>query len=467
MNPLDLVIRNGTVVTATDRVLCDVGIRGERVVALGSELGRASREIDATGKLVLPGGVDAHVHIDQRSSMGIVSADDFFTGGRSAACGGTTTFIPFAAQHRGQSLLEVVRDYHRRAEPRAFIDYAFHLIVSDPTPPVLEEELPSLIRRGYTSFKIYTTYEALRLNDRQAIEVLALARREGALTMVHAEHHDLVGWLTEGLLSEGKTAPRYHAEARPPLVEREAVHRVIALAEAVGAPILIVHVSSRDAVEQIRWAQGRGLPVYAETCPQYLLLTAGALELAGFEGAKFLCSPPPRTVSDQQVLWEALRAGVFQVVSSDHSPYRFDDPQGKKLHGDGAPFHKIPNGLPGVEVRLPLLFSEGVGKGRLDLNRFVSLTATEPARLYGLYPRKGTIAPGSDADIAIWDPSLEVTITAERLHDNMDYTPFEGMSVRGWPVVTLSRGETVWEDGEVAGEPGRGRFLDRQPRRPT
>jgi dihydropyrimidinase len=458
MAELDLVIANGTIVTAAESRRADVGIKDGRIVALGERL-EAPRVIDASQKLVLPGGVDGHCHIAQRSSMGIMTADDFYTGGVSAACGGTTTFIPFAAQHRGQSLSQVVADHHRRAQGRAFIDYAFHLIVSDPTERVLEEELPELIRQGLRSFKIYLTYDALRVSDRQALEVLAVARREGALTLVHAENHDTVAWLTESLLRAGSTAPRFHAQARPPVVEREATHRAISLAEAVGAPLLIVHVSSREALEQIEWAQGRGLPVYGETCPQYLVLTAADLDRPGFEGAKYMCSPPPRGTADQAALWDALRRGVLQIFSSDHSPYRFDDPQGKKLAGDDAPFNRIPNGVPGLEVRLPILFSEGVGKGRIDLQRFVALTATNPARIFGLYPQKGTIAVGSDADLALWDPEEEVTISQSRLHDNMDYTPFEGMRLKGWPAVTLSRGEVVCERGEVRGEPGRGRYL--------
>lgn len=458
MAEFDLVIRNGKVATAADVSECDVGVREGRVVALARDLSKGAREIDAAGKWVLPGGIDAHCHIAQVSSAGIATADDFFTGTRSALCGGTTTVIPFAAQHRGQSLRQVVEDYHAAAKDKAVADYAFHLIVSDANEVVLKEELPALIRDGYTSFKIYMTYDLLKLDDRQVLEVMALARREGAMMMVHAENHDIISWLTEKLLAAGKVEPKYHAVSHAATAEREATHRAIALSEIVDVPMLIVHVSGAEAVEQIRWAQSRNLRVYAETCPQYLFLSDADMDKPGFEGAKFICSPPPREKENQEAIWQALETGVFQLVSSDHAPYRFDA-DGKKHHGEDAPFNKVANGIPGLEVRLPLLFSAGVGGGRISINHFVALTATNPAKLYGLYPRKGTIAVGSDADIAIWDADWERKITIDMLHDAMDYTPYEGITVRGWPTHTLSRGELVWANEQFTAEPGRGQFL--------
>ncbi|MDD9746154.1 MULTISPECIES: dihydropyrimidinase [Marinovum] len=457
---LDLVIRGGRIATAADVFDADIGIRGGRIVALGHELGAASEEIDATGKLVLPGGVDAHCHFDQPSSDGSVMADDFDSGPRSAAFGGTTTVIPFACQQKGQTLRAAVDDYHRRADGKSVIDYAFHLIVTDPTPQVLGQELPALIREGYTSFKIYTTYDDLKLNDRQIIEVLALAKREGALTMIHAENSDAIAWLTEALEQAGQTAPRFHADARPAIAEREATHRAISLAEIVDVPMLVVHVSGSEAMDQIAAARAKGLRVFAETCPQYILLTADDLDLDGFEGAKHICSPPPRDSASQQSVWRGLANGTFQVFSSDHAPFKFDSATGKKLCGDGASFTHVPNGIPGVETRLPLLFSEGVGKGRISLNQFVALTATNPARLYGLYPRKGTIAVGADADIAIWDAEREVTIRNELLHHNVDYTPYEGRTITGWPEIVLSRGKTVVRGERLYAESGRGQFLE-------
>jgi dihydropyrimidinase len=458
MAEFDLVIRNGTVATAADVFTADVGIATGKITALAESLGPGRQEIDARGKLVLPGGIDSHVHIAQVSSIGIRTADDFLSGSRSAAAGGTTTLIPFAAQHRGQSLRKVVEDYHREAEGKAIVDYAFHLIISDPTPEVLGQELPALIRDGYTSFKIYLTYDMLKLSDRESLEVLSLARREGALVMIHAENHDVITFLTERLLAAGHAAPKFHATAHAALAEREATHRAISLAELIDVPVLIVHVSAREAIDQIAWARSRGLRIYAETCPQYLFLTEDDLDQPGVEGARCMCSPPPRDKANQEFVWRGLETGVFDVFSSDHAPYRMDA-SGKLHAGPSPPFKKIGNGVPGIEVRLPFLFSEGVRAGRIDLTRFVALTSTTAAKLYGLYPRKGTIAVGSDADIAIWDPELPVTIRQEIMHDAMDYTPYEGRQVTGWPVTTISRGEVVWRDGEVMGAAGRGRFL--------
>jgi len=455
----DLLILDAEVATASDRYVADLGIRDGRIAAIGRNLGTAARTLDARGRLVTPGGVDAHCHLDQPTSDGSKMADDFVTGTRSAACGGTTTVIPFAVQFKGQSLQEAVDDYHARAEGKAAIDYAFHLIVSDPAPAVLREELPRLVNEGYTSFKVYMTYDDMKLDDRQILNLLAVARREGAMTMIHAENADCIGWLTEQLLDAGMTAPRYHAHARPMLVEREATHRAIALAELADVPILVVHVSSREAVDQIRMAQGLGLKVYGETCPQYLFLTADDLDAEGFEGAKCICSPPPRDRANQEVIWRALENGTFQVLSSDHAPFAYGGPDGKQAHGEDAPFNQVPNGIPGLETRLPLLMSHGVMDGRIDIHTFVALTSTNAARLYGLFPRKGTIAVGSDADLVIWDMDAPRTIRNELLHHAVDYTPYEGIEVRAWPAVTLSRGDVVWRDGEYLGRPGRGQFL--------
>jgi dihydropyrimidinase len=454
-----LVVRNADVATASDRFLCDIGIRDGRIVALGTKLPRGEREIDAAGRLVTPGGVDAHCHLDQPMGDASKMADDFLTGTRSAACGGTTTVIPFACQMRDSSLQDAVDDYHRRAAGKATIDYAFHLIVSDPTPNALDEELPRLIGQGYTSFKIYMTYDDLKLDDRQILDVLAVARREGALAMIHAENTDCIAWLTDRLLAAGLTAPRFHAKARPMLVEREATHRAIALAELTEVPILIVHVSGREAVEQIRWAQGKGLKIYAETCPQYLFLTADNLDLEGFEGAKCICSPPPRDAANQEVIWRGLLNGTFQVLSSDHAPFAYAGTSGKQVAGAEAPFSKVPNGIPGLETRLPLLFSHGVQGGRIDVHAFVALTSTNPAKLYGLFPRKGTIAIGADADLVVWNLDYAGTIRNELLHHAVDYTPYEGIAVSAWPDLTLSRGRVVWGDRTYQGEPGWGRFL--------
>jgi dihydropyrimidinase len=461
----DLMIRNGTVVTTAGGNRCDIGIRAGQIAALGQSLqGAAQNTIDAGGMLVLPGGIDSHCHIAQRSSSGMITADDFYSGGVSAAAGGTTTLIPFAGQHRGQSLNKVVKDYHKTAGSTAFLDYGFHLIVSDPTPDVLEKELPGLIRGGYPSVKVYMTYDALKLNDRQILDVLEAAKGAGAMVMIHAENSDAIAWSTERLLRAGRSAPRFHPLSRPQVAEREATHRAISLAELVGTSILIVHVSGRETLEQITWARGRGLSVYAETCPQYLLLAAEGPEKRGLESDERVLTPPPRGRADQDALWAGLVSGAIQVFSSDHAPYRYDDPQGKQEHGQDVPFTKVPNGIPGLETRLPLLYSEGVGKGRMDIRTFVDVTATRAAKIYGLYPRKGTIQVGSDADLAIWDPDFEVTIRKEMLHDRLDYSAFEGTKLKGWPRITISRGEVVWCNGEIRGNPGRGLFLHRTAR---
>jgi dihydropyrimidinase len=457
MAEYDLVIRNGTVVTAADTQHCDVGIKDGAMATLGRGLGPGTREIDATGKLVLPGAIDSHCHIEQKSGFGVLCADDFYSGTVAAAFGGTTTIIPFAAQHRGQSLRQVVEDYRQAALPKAVIDYAFHLIITDPNEQVLGQELPALIQDGYTSFKVYMTYDAMRLDDGQMLDILALARREGALVMIHAENHDMIKWLTSRLLERGLGNPRYHAVSHARVAEGEATNRAVALSQLLDVPILIVHVSAAEAIDVIRGAQTSGLKIYGETCPQYLFLTADDIGM-GLEGTKFCCSPPPRDAAAQEAVWRGLANGTFQVFSSDHAPYRYDE-TGKLLKGDKTTFKDTANGVPGIELRVPLLFSEGVKTGRIDLNRFVALTAANHARLYGLYPRKGTIAVGSDADIAIWDPDKHVHVSASMLHDNTGYTPYEGRHITGWPVTVLSRGRVIVEDGKLAAERGSGNFL--------
>jgi dihydropyrimidinase len=458
MAAYDLVIRGGTVVTAADNSDCDIGIRDGRVAALGIGFGAGDREIDATGKLILPGGIDSHCHIEQVSGMGMMCADDFHSGTVAAAYGGTTTIIPFAAQQRGESLRQAVDDYRQLGDAKAVIDFAIHMIITDPTEQVLGQELPALIRDGYTSFKVYMTYDATKLNDYQMLDVLSAARREGAMTMIHAENWDMIRWLIRRLLDGGHRAPKYHAISHAQIAEGEAVNRAIALGRLVDTPLLIVHVSAEEAMEEIRLAQAKGLKVYGETCPQYLFLTIDDLDREGMEGAMFCCSPPPRDKAGQEAIWRGLQTGIFQVVSSDHAPYRFDA-TGKLKAGPNPSFKEIANGLPGIELRMPLMFSEGVGKGRIDLQRFVDLTATAAAKIYGLYPRKGTIAVGSDADIAIWDPERQVSVHAGMLHDNTGYTPYEGMELTGWPVTVLSRGRVVIDDGKLNADRGSGEFL--------
>ena len=465
MATYDTVIRGGRVATGADVFMSDIGIRAGRIVALGESLDDAAQTIDAEGRLVLPGGIDGHCHFDQPLPDNWQFADDFASGTLSAACGGTTTIIPFACQVKGQSLPAAVKDYHARADGKAVIDYAFHLIITDPTTEMLDQHLPQLIADGYSSFKLYMTYDGLKLDDRQILEILSVARAERAMTMIHSENHDVIAWLIDSLERDGKTAPKFHAVSRPLIGEREAAHRAITLSELVETPILIVHVSGGESADQIRMAQSRGLTIYAETCPQYLFLTADDLDLPGNEGAKCICSPPPRDPMNQEAIWKGLANGTFTIFSSDHSPFRMDDPHGKFVNGADAPFSKIPNGIPGIETRLPLLMSEGVLKGGITLQQFVALTATNPARIYVLSDRKGSIAIGADADIVIWDTESEVVITNDRLHHNVDYTPYEGMKINAWPSVVLSRGEVVFRNGEPTVTPGHGLFLpcQRQP----
>ncbi|MEZ5707642.1 MAG: dihydropyrimidinase [Burkholderiaceae bacterium] len=454
----DLVVRNARVATASDVFTADIGVKGGCIAQLGRALAPGTQEIDAAGRTVTPGGVDAHCHLDQPMAPPLRMADDFDTGTRSAACGGTTTVIPFAAQAKGASLRAAVDDYRSRAQGRAHVDYAFHLIVSDPSPAVLNDELPALIAEGFSSFKVYMTYDDLKLDDGQMLDVLSVARRHGAMAMVHAENADCIEWLTKRLEAAGHTAPRFHGVSRPMLVEREATHRALSLAELVDVPILIVHVSGREAVEQIRWARSRGLKVFAETCPQYLFLTADDLGLDdSYQGARCVCSPPPRDKANQAVIWNGLADGLFTVFSSDHAPFRYDDPQGKKPGGEEMPFRHIPNGIPGIETRMALLYSEGVLGGRITLEKFVELTATNPAKAYGLHPRKGAIAIGSDADLVVWDEG-ERTIRNAELHHAVDYTPYEGQRLRAWPAITVARGEVVW-DGAFHPRLGRGELL--------
>ncbi len=461
MADYDLIIRNGTVATGSDVMNADVGITDGRIAALGHDLGTAADTIDATGKLVLPGGIDSHVHIAQPSGPDVVQTDGFESGTRSAVFGGNTTVIPFCLQERGQGLRQAIKDYHAKADGQCYTDYGFHLIVSDPTPTVLGQELPAAIGDGYSSFKVFMTYEGLALTDAEILEVMTVARGTGALVMVHAENYDIIRHLTARLESEGKIEPRYHATSRPIPAEREATHRACTLAEVADVPVVIVHVSNGEAIEEIQRARARGVKVLAETCPQYLVLTAKDLEGLNMEGAKYVCSPPPRDKQSQDACWTGIENGTFDFYSSDHSPFRFNDEKGKLLPKGRTSFRWVPNGIPGIETRLPILFSEGVMKKRIDLPHFVRITATNHAKAYGLYPRKGSIAIGADADIAIWDPTITRTIRHADLHDNNDYTPYEGIAVTGWPVTTMVRGTVIVRDGVLAAQKGVGSFLKR------
>jgi dihydropyrimidinase len=460
MAEYELVIRGGTVVTGSDTVRADVGIAGGRVAAVGEHLD-GTATLDAGGLLVLPGGVDTHCHIEQLQPGGLADEETWETGSRSCLAGGTTSVVTFSTQFKGGDILEPLAEYRRRAA-RSMVDYSFHQIITDASDVVIREQIPQVVASGVRSLKVFLTYDPLHLDDRSFLRVLAAARRAGALVTVHCENYDAINWTTEALLAAGHTAPKYHAWSRPKVVEREATYRAIALAELVDQPIQVFHVSCPEVAALIGEAQHRGLRVWGETCPQYVALTAGDMDRPGFEGAKFMCSPAPREREDQLGMWGVLRSGVLDVISSDHSGWRYDGARGKRVNGDDAPFRDIPNGVPGLAARLAIIHSEGVAKGRIDLNTFVRLVATNPARLFGLRG-KGSIATGYDADLVLFDPTKKVTLTNTLMQHTIDYTPYEGMEVTGWPVATLLRGQVMMRDGQVQAEPGAGRFLARAP----
>ena len=354
----------------------------------------------------------------------------------------------------------MLADYHERARTKAVIDYAFHLIIANPDHATLASDLPAAIAQGIRSFKIFTTYERMRLTDEQILDVMAVARKHGAIVMVHAENHGVISWLGGRMVEQGNTTPRYHAICHTRGSESEAIQRVAMLGELIDVPVLIVHVSTVEGIEAIRQARARGVKIFGETCPQYLFLTAKDIDRPGMEGAMFCCSPPPRDEAAQVACWHGLRDGALNVYSSDHAPYRYDE-TGKLPKGDKTTFKEMANGVPGLELRLPLLFTFGYGAGRMSLSEFVALTSTRHAEIYGCYPQKGTIAVGSDADIAIWDPERRLKVNPDLVHDNVGYTPYSGRDLKGWPVTVLSRGEVIIDNGKLKAQRGRGRFIPR------
>jgi dihydropyrimidinase len=461
MSQYDLVIRGGTLATANDTMRGDLAIKDGRIAAVGNGLGAGAREIDAAGHLVLPGGVDTHAHIEQIASNGQMGADTFESATKSAAFGGTTSVISFVAQHRGDSLAAVHEDYAARARRGAVIDYSFHLLLTDPTDKVLNEELPPLVKAGSASIKVFMTYDLMNVGDEPLLDILIKARELGALVAVHAENNGMISWIGKRLVARGYTDAKYHAVSHPRGSEAEAFHRLIAFSELIDQPVIIYHVATKEGAAVIREARGRGVKVFAETCTQYLFLTKDELVKPPGQGAKWICSPPLREKEDQEALWQALALGDLQIVTSDHAPYTLDE-NGKYAHGANPSFKKTSNGMPGLETRLPMLFDAMVSKGRYGVNQFVKWTATEPARLYGLGDRKGTLAIGADADIAIWDPEKKVTLADDMVHDNTRYTPFAGRTLTGWPVTVLRRGEVIVENGACSAEAGSGQFMARE-----
>jgi dihydropyrimidinase len=455
-----MVVRGGTAVLPEGTARVDIGIRGETITAIGQNLGLGGQEIDATDRFVAPGGVDPHAHIEQVSGGGLLNADTFESATTSAAFGGTTTVISFAAQHVGMALDRVVADYHALAERGAVIDYAFHMILADPNETTLKTNLPKLVREGHSSIKVFMTYDRIKLDDEQMLDVLAAARDNGAFVCVHAENHGMISFMSKRILANGMTGPSAFWMSHPRLAEVDAIQRLVTMSRLVDQPIMVFHVSTAEGVDVVRRARADGVKLFAETCPHYLLLTADDVDKPGLEGAKWMCSPSLRTAPDQTALWQALERGDLQVISSDHAPYRFDA-SGKLSAGTNPTFKQIANGLPGLEARLPLVFDAAVSQGRLGLERFVELTSTAPAKLYGLYPKKGALAVGADADIAIWNAAKSVRLTASMMHDRAGYTPYEGRTVKGWPETVLSRGRIVVRDSALHVAPGSGRFLPR------
>lgn len=458
---MDLLIKGGTVVTAQEMVRADVGIEGGKVVEVASHIDAtaAKKVVDASGKYVMPGAIDAHTHF-KMPFMGAYTTDDFLTGTRSAAAGGVTCIIDFALQSKGGSLKQALETWKGMAEGNAIVDYAFHMAITDCTPSILDE-IREMVRQGVTSFKFFMAYKgSLMVDDAALFESLRVTSECGALGAVHAENGFIIDVLQREAVARGDVAPKYHALTRPPEAEGEATRRAISLAKMAGAPLLVVHVSAKEAVKAIEEARMAGQIVYGETCPQYLgVIDAGNYEEPDFGGAKYVCSPPLRTKDHPPVLWDALRFGFLQEVSSDHCSFDFS---GQKRLGKDD-FRAIPNGCPGVETTLGVLHNEGVNKGRISLNQLVALVSTNSAKIYGLYPQKGTIAVGSDADIVIFDPDKEMVVSQKIMHHAVDYTPFEGHHVKGWPAMTISRGEVIYEDGEVKAAPGRGKFVPRKP----
>jgi dihydropyrimidinase len=457
---MNTLIKNGHIVTAVDSYIADILIDGETVAMIGKNLstvvGTVDKTVDATGKLVIPGGIDPHTHLDLPFG-GTFSSDDFETGTRAAAFGGTTTIIDFAVQSKGQALNEALDVWFAKAEGKATTDYGFHLICTD-LPDERLPELKALINQGVTSFKLFMAYPGVFLVDDGTIfKAMSTAGEHGGLICMHAENGVVIDVMVKRALAAGHTAPKYHALTRPTKAEAEGVHRAIALAEMAHSPVYIVHLSCYDALKEVQNARDLGLPAYAETCPQYLLLDYSYYEQPDFEGAKYVMTPPLRDRENQELLWRGLRGNDLQVISTDHCPFCFKE---QKELGRGD-FSKIPNGGPGVEHRMSLIYHHGVAQGRINLNRFVELTSTAAARLFGLFPKKGTIAVGSDADLVVFDPNREQTIGAATHHMRVDYSAYEGWTVKGVTEVVLSRGNVVVENGEWKGKAGDGRFLKR------
>lgn len=454
-NTFDLVIHGGTLVTTSDTFKTDIGILDGKIVVLGEDL-QGKQAIDATDKWILPGGVDPHVHLEMPVGS-TRSSDDWLTGTIAAACGGTTTVIDFAEPAPGETLEHALTARKELAESKAVIDFALHMTITNDDPATLHQ-IPRMLELGCTSFKTYLTYEGFRLSDPAFLQVLAAVRDAGGIILVHAENDAIIQHLHERFRQEHKTAPIYHAFSHPALAEVESIQRAIAMAGSVNARLYIVHTSTAGGAQAIRIARQQGISIFGETCPQYLLLTARELERPDFEGAKFVCSPPLRSQEDNHALWISLSEDTLQTIGTDHCPFFF---HGQKELGR-KDYEKIPGGLPGIEGRMALIYSCGVWPGKISLNRWIQVCCTNPAKIFGLYPQKGSLLPGADADIVVFDPNKRVKITQTLFHEQVDYTPYEGFELIGYPVMTLSHGRIIAENGIFLGKRGEGRYIARK-----
>lgn len=454
------LIQHGTMFTASDSFTADILIQDEQIQALGKNLPvDADTVIDATGKYIIPGGIDAHTHFDMPLTDTIRSVDDFETGGIAAACGGTTTIIDYAAHEHGESIEQGLENWVHKAEGKAVIDYGFHMTLSEFTDHTLDG-MARMVEEGVTSFKVFTAYPGRMMIDDEAIlKVMKKSEELGSLVCVHAENGHIIDVLIEEALAAGNVSPKYHPLTRPASGEGEAAQRVITLAALANAPTLIVHITCADVLEHLSQAQAKGIPVFGETCPQYLFLSDELYALPEFEGAKYVMSPPLRGREHQKSLWQGIENRTIQTIATDHCPFFFN---GHKTRGREN-FTLIPGGIAGVETRMSLLYTGGVHEGRISMNQFVDLVSTAPAKLFGLYPKKGTIAPGSDADIVIFDPEQNTVISAVTHHSNADYSPYESMRVKGMPELVFSRGSLIVQDGNFVGTAGAGQFLKRPP----
>ncbi|MBD2101842.1 dihydropyrimidinase [Leptolyngbya sp. FACHB-261] len=463
---MSVLIKNGRIITASDDYRADIFIEREQITLIGADLSQVQADtvVDATDKLVIPGGIDVHTHMELPFG-GTFASDDFATGTRAAAFGGTTHIIDFAVQYRGQTLRQGLETWHKKAEGKACVDYSFHMIMTEVNPGILSEMDALIEQEGVTSFKLFMAYPGVfYLDDGEIFRVMQRAGENGGLICMHAENGIVIDVLVEQALAAGNTAPKYHALTRPSSMEGEATHRAIRLAELARTPVYIVHLSALEALQAVTEARDLGIPAHAETCPQYLFLSYDNYEEPGFDGAKYVMSPPLRPCHHQAHLWRGLQYNDLQVISTDHCPFCMKEgfqglPRQKELGLDN--FSKIPNGAPGVETRMSLIYDGGVRTGKFSLNRFVELTSTTPARIFGLWPRKGTIAVGSDADLVVFDPEARKTISASTHHMRVDYNPYEGREVQGVPTQVLSRGQLVIDGDQFVGSAGRGSFTKR------